>query len=228
MRAELPLDLLRQRRLRRLAAGRAHDVRTLVFGNVSFDGRQLGHLMPSRLTRHRPAARQQAAVTMPTRVWKEFDHLIDALERDQRPTMAGMPWLATWLSTALGPPASHALVPGESVRRRRFRGRCRVLLTQRQLAFQIGDLLLRFRDLLLGLRKLPIAFSQFATQAIKFSLQLLIVRAATFQPRHASHGTPIASICTDRLNRYVHHVPAFPSAIKFMRGKRRRPRSSVS
>ena len=76
---------------------------------------------------------------------------------------------------------------------------------QRQLAFQIGDLLRRFCHALFRVCQplrlfgdLSIAVSHLATQAINFSPQrLLLVRtASSFQPRHASHSTPIASICT--------------------------------
>jgi len=106
--------------LRHFAAGRAHDVWTLVFGDMGFDRRQLRHLMTPRLTRHRPAARRQPAVTMATRVRQEFDDVIDALERDQRPTMSGMSWLTARLPPTLRAPASDALAAGESIGGRWF------------------------------------------------------------------------------------------------------------
>ncbi len=64
-----------------------------------------------------------------------------------------------------------ALAAGQSVGGRRLRGRCRVLLPQRQLVFQIGNLLVSFRDLLRPLGQLPIAFSNVALQPTILALQ---------------------------------------------------------
>ena len=50
LRPELALRFPWQFRLCRLAAFRTDDTLALIFGDVGFDGRQLSHLMPSRLT----------------------------------------------------------------------------------------------------------------------------------------------------------------------------------
>ena len=94
--------------------------------------------------------------------------------------------------STLGAATPFTLAAGEAVRRRRLRARGRVLLSQRQLSFEIGDPLLR-------IRQLPLAFGQFASKPIVLLLQPLlgIRELLPLRPRHASHGTPIASICTD-------------------------------
>jgi hypothetical protein len=74
------------------------------------------------------------------------------------------------------------------------------MLAQRQLMFQIRDPFLRVRDLLLGFRKLPIAFSQFATKAVILPGQAFLGVPGVLPPRvprHALDGTPIHSLCTD-------------------------------
>ena len=54
----LPLDVLGRWRLRRLAEGRTHDLRTLILDNVRFDGRQLGDLISPGLASDLAAARR--------------------------------------------------------------------------------------------------------------------------------------------------------------------------
>lgn len=81
-----------------------------------------------------------------------------------------------------------------------------MLLPERQLMLKIGDLLLgvpdsllRVSDLLLRVGQLPVAFHQRATQPLILPLQALrAVRVALprLRPRHALHGTLIASTCT--------------------------------
>jgi hypothetical protein len=70
--------------------------------------------------------------------------------------------------------------------------------------FRVRNLLIGFGELPLGLGELlrlvrdsPIAFGKLAPKAIVFPLQVFRIRAIPLvRPRHASHGTPIAAVCT--------------------------------
>ena len=94
-----------------------------------------------------------------------------------------------------------ALPPCETVGGRRLRRRCRVLLAQCQLPFEISDPLS-----LLG--NLPLAFGELPSQALNLLFQALfgVFALLSLGPRHESHGTPIGSICTDRMKRLASFV----------------------
>src|SRR6202521_4155796 len=143
---------------------------------------------------------------MPTRVRHQIHHGLDALERHQRPQMPAMPRLPASPASTLLPTAAKALSAGEAVGRGRLRCGRRVLLPQRELPLQIGDPFLGVRDPPFGLLQLPFTFGQFATKPFVLLLQSLLgVRTPvrSFSPQHATDGTPIRSICTDRpLNSY--------------------------
>src|SRR6266436_392442 len=134
----------------------------------------------------------------------QVDGLIRPLGGHQWARMPGMSGLPAGVSSTLGTATAFALATREAVGRRRLRRGRRVLLPQGQLALEIGDVFLCVRDPLLSLRQLPFAFRQFATKPIILSLQpLLYARVAwPLRLRHASHGTPIGSICTGPLNCY--------------------------
>ena len=142
-----------------------------IFGNVRFDGRHLGDLMSSRVADL--IARVQGMLTMTTRVGDERHGRIHALGGDQPSPVAWMTWLPTALPSTLRTATPFALASGQAVGGRRLRGRCRVLLPQGQLVFQVGNLLVSFRDLLRPLGQLPIAFSNVALQPTILALQPL-------------------------------------------------------
>src|SRR5580658_5821242 len=96
---EMALCFPGQFRLRCFAAFRTDDTRALIFGDVCFDRRQFGHLMPPRLAlRGHPA--RQAAVAMAALRRKHFDHLIDTAQRRQSAPVATMTRLASRLAPA--------------------------------------------------------------------------------------------------------------------------------
>ena len=99
---------------------------------------------------------------MTTRVGDERHGRLHALSGDQPSPVTWMAGLPTALPSTLRATTSFALASGQSVGGRRLRGRCRVLLPQRQLVFQVGNLLVLFRDLLRPLGQLPITFSNLA------------------------------------------------------------------
>src|SRR3990172_5942266 len=121
------------------------------------------------------------------------------LHPPKRPACAMMARLPARLPAALAPTASHALSASESVRRWWFRGDRGVLVAQRQLTLEIGDLFLRVDDFFGRLRQLPLTLGQFATESFILPFQPFLGRctAPPSRLRHALHGTPIGSICTD-------------------------------
>ena len=168
-----------------------------IFGNVRLERGQFRHLMASRVID--VIARAQGTPAMPTRIGDQINSHVHAPGWDQRSRVAGMSRLSTGLPSTLRAAPPCALAASEPIGGRGFRRGRRVLLTQGQLAFQIGDPFLRLGDLLRLLGDLPIALSNLATKPVILSLQsLLRVRAAPppFGLRHSSHGTLIASTCT--------------------------------
>ena len=95
------------------------------------------------------------------------------------------------------PASAQTLFARQPIGRGRLRGRRRILLAQRELMLQILDPLR-----LLG--HLPIPLGQFAPQSLNLLLQPRFGARAIgpLCSRHAPHGTPIASTCTDPLNCY--------------------------
>jgi len=115
-------------------------------------------------------ARVQGMLAMTTRVGDERHGRMHALDGDQPSPVTWMTRLPTALPSTLRATTSFALASGQSVGGRRLRGRCRVLLPQRQLVFQVGNLLVLFRDLLRPLAQLTIAFSNLALQPTNLAL----------------------------------------------------------
>jgi hypothetical protein len=136
-------------------------------------------------------ARVEAAPTMRTSVGEQINHGVHTLDGYRRPRVAGMARLTAWLAAALQAPTSFALASREAVGGRRLGGHGRILLAQCELSLQIGDAL----DLL---SNLALAFGELPSQAFNLLLQALLGVLAwlSLGPRHASHGTPIGSICT--------------------------------
>ena len=160
-----------------------------VLGDVRRNRREIRHLMATR--RADRITRVQAAGTLSAQVRHMIDHVVHPVCRHQRSPMSAMSRLAARPAVTLPPTTTDALAACESVRGGRLRRRG-VLVPQRQLSFEIGNLLLR-------LGELPLAFGQFTTQALVLSFQPLFgVRVAlpSLGLRHALHGTPIKSVCT--------------------------------
>jgi len=69
---------------------------------------------------------------------------------------------------------------------------------ERQLAFKMGDLLLRVGDFFGRLGQLSLTFRQFAAESFVLAFQpfLGVIARLSLGARHATHGTPIGSICT--------------------------------
>ena len=138
LRAKLTGDLVRQRRLRRGPAGSTPQPMAAIFRDVRLDRRQLRHLVTPRVADR--IARVQTMLAVTTRVGDEIDEGIHALNGDQRPRVSRMARLSARFAPALHAATSVALPPCEAIGGRRLRGRGRVLLPQRQLSFQVGDL----------------------------------------------------------------------------------------
>jgi hypothetical protein len=197
LRTKLPDDLIRQRRLRHMPASATASVMAAIFGDVRFDRWQFGDLMASRVAH--VVACLQAALARRTRVRDQIHDHVHSLGGDQRPRVARMAGLPARLAAALAPTAAHPLLTGESVRRWWLRGNRGVLVAQRQLTFEIGDLLLGVSNVFGRLRQLPLTLGQFAAESFVLSFQPLFgLRAASsLRLRHALHGTPIRLLCTD-------------------------------
>ena len=73
--------------------------------------------------------------------------LVHPIRGHQRPSMPRMPRLTPGPATTLEASASHALTTGESIRGRRLRGDRRILLSEGELPFEIGDALRVFGEL---------------------------------------------------------------------------------
>ena len=160
-----------------------------ILGDVRLDGGQFRDLMASWISDG--VARVQRVLAMATRLGDQINSLIRPLGGYQEARMSGMPGLASGLASTLRAAPAFALATGEPIGGRRLRGRRRILLTQRELALQLGDALGLLRHLALAFGKLP-------SQAFNLSLQALLGAVAflSLGPRHASHGTPIGLTCT--------------------------------
>jgi hypothetical protein len=160
-----------------------------ILGDVRLDGWQFRDLMASGITDG--IARVQPVLAMATRLGDQIKGLIRTLGGNQWARMPGMSGLPTGPSLTLRAATAFALAAGETIGGGRLRGRRRILLPQRELSLQIGDALG-----LLG--NLVLAFGERSSQALNLLLQALlgVVALLSLGPRHASHGTPIGSICT--------------------------------
>jgi hypothetical protein len=104
--------------------------------------------------------------------------------------------LSTGLSSTCDAPTAFTLSAGEAVRRWRLgRGR-RILLSQRELPFEIGDPLLLLRILLSE----SFVFTPQPLELVCLTRRLIGIGTRLRRPvsrRHARYGTPIGSTCTD-------------------------------
>ena len=201
LRAELAGDGLRHGCLGRLPARRTHDVRTVILRHVRRHRRQFGHLMPAWRARHAAAARRQRLRAMPTRVREHVDHGIHTCGRHQRATMAGMPRLAARFAAALRAAAPFPWTTRQAIGRRRLRGGRRVLMAQRQLPFQVRDLLLGRRQLLVAVLQLPPKTRIFDGERLGRRGRWVMCSAGALGSRpqrcsHSPYGTPITPGCT--------------------------------
>jgi hypothetical protein len=105
---EVTRRFLRDRRLRRFAAFRTKCALALVLGDMRFDGRQFGHLMPSRVTfdsgLRTAAGEPVVAVTAAGREY--LDHFIDSFGRYELAPASTMARLASRFPAALFPLAA--------------------------------------------------------------------------------------------------------------------------
>ena len=138
-------------------------------------------------------------LAMTTRVRDEFDDRVHALGRQPAAASARMPRLTARLPPTLHPPPAFSLLAGEAIGGRRLRGRGRVLLPQRELAFEIGDPLLVF-DVLPpeSFVLLPQALDLLGPASSLLGTGTRITRFARCptSARHAPYGTPTGSTCT--------------------------------
>jgi hypothetical protein len=160
-----------------------------ILGDVRLDGWQFRDLMASWVTDG--VACVQPLLAMATRLRDQINGLIRTLGGNQWARMPGMSGLPTGFSSTLRAATAFALATSETIGGRRLRGRRRILLTQRELSLQVGDAVG-----LLG--NLALAFGELPSQALNLLPQALLGAFAllSLDLRHASHGTPIGSLCT--------------------------------
>ncbi|MEP7308741.1 MAG: hypothetical protein ABJA98_24810 [Acidobacteriota bacterium] len=140
----------------------------------------------------------QSPRAMATRLGHQIHGLIGTLGGHQWARVPRMTGLSPGLASTLRAAPAFALASREAIRGRRLRGGRRVLLSQRELSFEIRDLSFLLGDLLGLFGDLSLTLDQCVTKAFNLLRQTLsaIVLAPACGPRHASHGTPIGSICT--------------------------------
>jgi hypothetical protein len=162
---------------------------TPIFRDVRLERGQFGDLVTARVAD--VIAPVQCLLAVTTHLRDEINDRIHPFDGHQQPRLPGMPRLTTWFASALCPPTAFALSASETIGRWRL-GRCRgVLLSQRQLPFQIRDALGLLVDLAFSLGELTAQSLDLLLETLLGVLARLPVRL-----RHAAHGTPIRSICT--------------------------------
>ena len=189
LRAELADDLVRQGRLRRVPACSTPQPMAAIFRDVWLDRGQLRHLVTARVADLIVAVQTMMAVT--TRVRHEIDDGIHAPDGDQRPRVSRMARLSAQVASTLRAATPFAWTAGETIGGRWLRRCRRVLLSECELTLQVRDAFGLFGDL-------PFSLGELLTQSLNLTLQALLGIGAllSLRPRHASHGTPIGSICT--------------------------------
>ena len=136
----------RQRSTGRLAATGTTQAMALIFGDERLDCGEFVHLMPERIT---VAAREFCpAPAAGGRL--EWHHLVAFLGRNQRPLVAGMPWLAATFLLRFRR-GLHRL----GMRMLRARGQRGILRSLVEPGLQVRDLRQQYTDDRLGLRRLP-------------------------------------------------------------------------
>ena len=203
LRPEMPLGFLWHRRARAFAALRTDHAMTLIFDRARLDGRQFGHLMPLRFPGglHLFDVRGQRMTAVPALFRQNRPNLVDLRDGQQGPMRPAMAGLSAHFSAALLAAAALARFAGQSVGGRRLGRVRRVLLAQRQLTLQIGDLLFGVGDLLLLfgyliclLADLLFPVSQLAAKPFVLPLQIARLRIA--MPRiHPPYGSRFGAIC---------------------------------
>jgi hypothetical protein len=99
----MALHLWRQLRLRGFSAVRTDSALASVLGDMRFNRRQFGHLMPPRLALRGclTATTGQSAIAMTASGGQQIDHLIDPIRRRQTAPVTAMTRLATRLTATL-------------------------------------------------------------------------------------------------------------------------------
>ena len=192
LRAELPGGFLRDRRTRAFATLRTYHTMALILDYLRLDVGNLCDLMPLHsadglrfLNR-----RSQSMPAVLALLRQDRSNLIYSFSGHQWPMRSAMSGLPAHFPSALLAPAALSRLACQSIRRRRLGGVCGILLAQRQLPFQIRDLLLGIRDLLLFLGDLFRLFGQLLAQLLNFAAQALILTAQCLAFRR---WTPLAA-----------------------------------
>jgi hypothetical protein len=188
----------------------------LIFDDASLDGRQFGYLMPLQgaggLYLLDLPRQGMAAVLALLR--QDGPHLIHSLGGRQWAMRSAMAGLSTHLPPALLAPAPLSRFACQSIGGRRFGGIRGVLLAQRQLPLQVGDLLFGVGDLLIPFGYLTAEFFKLSLQPLIFTLQLptaglggvprairrcrLLRSAASRSRTHPPYGKRFGEICPEK------------------------------
>jgi hypothetical protein len=116
-----------------------------MFGNVRGDARQLGHLMATWLA-HRVSLVQPVG-TAAALLRKVINDLVYLFGGDQCPRVTWMTRLPARSATTLESSPAFSLPTGKPVRGRRLRSGRGILLAERKLPFEVGDLFRLLREL---------------------------------------------------------------------------------
>jgi hypothetical protein len=171
LRAELGRAVVGQRRERDRAAVRTLPAMAAVLGDVRGDRRQLRDLMTARLAERMPGV--QASRAMATRLGREVDDHVHALEGHQRPMVSRMARLSTGFAATFPAAAACPLLTRETIGGRRLRREGGILLLERELALEIGN-------------PLGVLLEQLAQALVLFTQPFDVRRLALARPRAGS------------------------------------------
>ena len=165
--------------------------------------------------RHHAATRRQGLITMTTGGREDINHVSHALGGDRRSTVAWMARLAARLAATLLTAAALPWPARQAVGGRRLRGGRRVLLAQRQLTLQIGNLFFRVGDVLFRLDDLLLSFGQSFTHVVKVALQSLIAPLQFL----TAPSAPLYGISAPTRLRSLGELPTHPRQRYFTMGE---------
>ena len=168
----------------------------LILDDPRSDRRQFRHLMTvcgSRGPRLLDLPRKAMPAVLAL-LGQHRSNLIDSLRRRQAPVASAVAWLSAHFPPALAPlPPSLSWIACQPIGGRWLGGVRRVLLSQCELPFQIGDLLLLlgdlllfFGDLLLLLDELLRLLTQLLAQLLVLATQALVLAAQSLASRRES------------------------------------------
>ena len=148
----------------------------LIFDDPCLDRRQLSYLMPERIACDPRLLdlRRQAVSAVLALLRQHRSNLIDFSGSYQGAVRSSMAGLSTHFPLALLPPAPFARRTCQSIGGRRLGGICGVLFAQRQLALQIGNLVLFFADSPLVLCDSLRLLGQLLAQRLDLAAQALV------------------------------------------------------